>query len=471
MLASRQRWFRQHGLLPILPIILPAIAGCIMLGASALPWLTDPLGKGYSAWKLSIDIGWQFRSSILNYGLLCLGCAIYAFVLAYAQWHSFRSVKNPPAGRNTTGVLPAGMGRLSSIHSGIAGLLCIMPVVLFLLQYLFADVGGINRLAQDEIQALLLRTHFGYSVAAQRISLDAFAVDGSTLQGRFVLLVNQLSIGVLLPCLSAWIVIHYRRFFAVSHRAVPRKRQYHRWLIGLLMLVGLIVLGRAPVAMACEYQAKASLAEGNYAPALGWLDTARSLNPALNQVASYHIERGQALYYLHPNQQSDDSRAYLAFTYSEKRDFVDAYQELLAFWQLHQPAPWIVDETSIVLERLAESTQALDGQPSIMPNNNDAALPWLQLLTQIDPSNVYGQYVLGRIEYDLHNYRVCSALMGTVIQLSHDADAQSSAYTYMALSDAGLGDYLGERTLLFKAVQLDPGSHNNTAREELSGLR
>jgi hypothetical protein len=60
--------------------------------------------------------------------------------------------------------------------------------------------------------------------------------------------------------------------------------------------------------------------------------------------------------------------------------------------------------------------------------------------------------------------------MIAVTQISSNADIQSSAYTYMALSDAGQGNVVEERMLLFKAVELDPNYHNNTAREELSGL-
>ena len=60
--------------------------------------------------------------------------------------------------------------------------------------------------------------------------------------------------------------------------------------------------------------------------------------------------------------------------------------------------------------------------------------------------------------------------MNAVIRLSGNANLQSSAYTYLALSAGGQGKYSDERDLLFKAVALDPDYHNNTAREALSGL-
>jgi tetratricopeptide (TPR) repeat protein len=199
------------------------------------------------------------------------------------------------------------------------------------------------------------------------------------------------------------------------------------------------------------------------------------LNPALNQVAYYHIERGQALYFLRPDQQSDDSHAYHAFIYRQQRDYLDAYQELLAVWHSQHTSSWVVSEMSITLERLAEYSRPSNMLPGTPPvarlDNDESALPWLQLLTQVDPNNVYGQYVVGRVQYDLHNFTMSITQMSIVIRLSPDANIQSSAYTYMALSDVGQGDYVNARQLLFKAVELDPNYHNNTAREELSGLR
>ena len=200
------------------------------------------------------------------------------------------------------------------------------------------------------------------------------------------------------------------------------------------------------------------------------LDAALALNPALDQVPYYHIERGQAFYALYPYEQSDDSRAYLAFVYRLQGDNLDADQELLALWHAHPTTPWVVDELSITLEKLAEFIQQPNSPPVQRADSDIAAKSWLQSLTQIDASNVYGQYLLGRFQYYLHSYNACIARMTRVIQLSRNADIQSSAYTYMGLSVAGQGDIIHERKLLFEALKLDPSYHNNTAREELSGL-
>src|SRR5579872_1782311 len=127
---------------------VPAVAGALMLGTCLLPWLNDPLNKTKLAWNLPIDIGWQFRIGIFNYGLLCLTCAGCAFAAAFINWKMFRR-HVPPVSR----------------WAGRAGWLCLLPVSLFLLQYLFADLTAINHLAQHRVQMLLIQRHFGYAVA------------------------------------------------------------------------------------------------------------------------------------------------------------------------------------------------------------------------------------------------------------------------------------------------------------------
>lgn len=442
---------------------MPALAACVMLVASLLPWLTDPLEENYPAWRLPIAMGWQFPAAlgvIFNYGLLCLCCAIYIWFRLVRRGSSCLVEAREADGRG-------GGARVLNT----AALLCLAPFALFLLQYLCLDIQGINRLAQHQVQALLISRHFGYNAAPLRIPVNPFMIDSSTIQGRLMLIVQQASPGLLLPCLSACLLLYCKRYARVQpRRAAPSKEGKRRWLFAVGAAFLLVLLGRAPASMFCEHQARDLLSAGSYQAALGWLDAALFLNPSLNQVSYYHIERGQAVYFLHAGEQSDDSRAYLAFAYRKQEDNLSAYQELLAVWQAHPSTPWVVDELSTTLEKLAEFAHPLNGPPVLRPINDDSALPWLQLLVQVDPSSTYARYVIGRIQYDLHNYSMCMAQMTRVIQLSSNTDIQSSAYTYLALSEAGQGNYSEERTLLFEAIELDPSYRNNTAREELSGL-
>jgi tetratricopeptide (TPR) repeat protein len=452
--AFKQRWFlyddhRWRG------VIALAFTNCSMLCSGLLPWLRDPLGAVYSAWNLPIDVGWQLRTGWLNYGLLCTACALYAALCAFAHGRSL----------NSRG--------LFVWRPRLMAALCIAPVALFLLQYLCVDMAANTLLARHEIQLLLIQQHFGYDAAPQLIPLSSFALDSSTLWGRLQLLLDLLSFGPLLPCLSTWIIIDYSQPYEAVSVAVTRKARGKRsggaWLVAGIILF--ILLGRAPVAMACDDEAKALLSSGAYATALAWLDAARLFNPSFEQTAFYHIERGQALYFLSPEQQSDDSRAYLAFTYHQMGDDLDAYQELLPIWQAGSADSWKVDELSLIVEKLAESPRPLRNFSIADPRGDSAALSWLPLLARIDSTNVYSAYMLGRIQYDLRNYPACIRQLSRVISLSANIDIRSSAYTYIALSDNGLGEYAKARDLLFKAVALDPSYRNNTAREALSGLQ
>jgi len=67
--------------------LIPAMMGVLMLGASFLPWLKDPLAETYTAWNVPLDMSWQFRNGLCNYGLLCVVCAALAFFVAYRQWN------------------------------------------------------------------------------------------------------------------------------------------------------------------------------------------------------------------------------------------------------------------------------------------------------------------------------------------------------------------------------------------------
>src|SRR5262245_49286947 len=119
--SSRQLWFLRRSSY-MLQYAVPAVSGCCMLCASMLPWLLDPLGRAFTAWDLPVDIGWQFRLGFVNYGLLCLCAALYAWLVAYANWRPLR-----------------GQGFFARRYV-TAGICCIAPILLFLWQCLCVDV-------------------------------------------------------------------------------------------------------------------------------------------------------------------------------------------------------------------------------------------------------------------------------------------------------------------------------------------
>ncbi|HYL43891.1 MAG TPA: tetratricopeptide repeat protein [Ktedonobacteraceae bacterium] len=432
--------------------IIPALAGCFMLAACMLPWLKDAVTGDFSAWQLPIDLGWQVQSSYFTYGLLCLCGALLTFGIAFSYWK------------------PAYRRWFPERAHVLVGWFCLVPFLLFVWQYLFADIHTTELLAQHQTQVLLMQQHFGYNSFSQLIPIRPFDVTSATLLGRLELLINQVTYGLILPCAGGCLLLVYQRLWGAPAGAAAAKDPGSRILVITLLLACLIVLGRAPMATICNYEAKLSLAAGNYTDALRWLDSALALNPEFNQLPAYHEERGQALYFLHPDEQTDNSRAYLAEVYRGQLDNIDAYSELLAGWQQSGTSRWMLDEMSETLEMQAEYVESPSILPLKLPDSNVPVLPWLETLLQLDDSNLYAQYLEGRLQYDLRNYSACTTNMMNVLFLSHNPAIQSSAYTYMGLSAEGQGNYVDARRLLLKAIELDPDYHNNIAREELSGL-
>lgn len=435
--------------------LLPTIAGCIMVLASFTTWYSDPLGGSFSAWQLPIDIDWQFHSGLINFGLLCCLCASFAYVVALANWKPFK-------------------GSNFFVDKGtLAGLLCLAPIAIFLFQYIIADPIVIDHISQHEIQLMLIQRHFTYDAPLQLVQIYPLATDSTTVLNRMRLLLDVMSIGACLTLLSAGLLFNHRRFSPVPlHPTNPKQRGYFFWLgIMALLILSIIVFGRAPAALYSGNQAKSALSAGNYTKALWWLNTELELNPSLDNLDYYHIERGQALFYLHPQQANIESYAYLASVYSQHADINDAYQQLFLAWQANRTTPWIVHDVDYALEKNIESTRPLQDTLVQRMSREDVALYQLQLMLEADPSNVYGHYLDGLIQYDLHNYSECMKQMTEVINLNSNTDVLSSAYTYLALSYAGQGNILKERTLLLTAISYDPSYYNNTAREELSGLR
>jgi tetratricopeptide (TPR) repeat protein len=422
---------------------VPLVTGCILLCSSVLSWLDDPLDGAYTAWKMPVDMAWGFHTTLINYGLLCTVCALLAFVIARAQWQ---------------------------MSIPILMLLCIVPVVLFVWQFLFADLYGINLVAQHTIQFMLLQQRIGYATAAKLIGMDVLNLSTESIQSRAVLLLDQVSIGPILLVGCCLGLIGFRALYRGPRDG--RGRRFRPLLfVGLCaaLLIAMVGLGRSLAANVCNYEAKAALSLGDYASALKWLDDARFLDPAFDNLAYYHRERGQALYGLHPTELGDEMRVYLASVYREQGDPFDAYQELLASWH-SRPSLWVNEEMGLALERLSQYTQQKNAPPIQRASNDVSALPWLQLLAQLDDTNVYAQYVVGSIDYEQNNYGTVITQMLQVVHLNHNGDVQSSAYTYMALSLLDRGDIVNARKLLAVAIRLDPYYHNNTAREALSGL-
>jgi tetratricopeptide (TPR) repeat protein len=450
-------------------IIFPATAGIIMFLASLMPWLIDPLGTRFSAWSLQLDLGWQMGFGIVNYGVLCMVCALYAF------WIAFRAWKMPEMGAassyNAFEVSYAYGGFAARKALTRAGLLCLVPLGLFLLQFLLIDLTSITELARHQMQAILIKSHLGYGSATTLITIDPNTFDPLSLHSRLAVIVDNLAPGIFLPLIGSMLLLASRAFWPQTlYDGVVMRRGRLLWMLGGALLLGL-VLGRGPAALMSNFQAQHALSIGDYTGALSWLDTARMLNPELDRTSAYHIERGQAWYYLRPEEENEEAMLYLSSTYRQQKDYLSSYEELLIAWNRYSQQDWVKDELSASLTALAEQSNPVAGMPNMRLSEDSTALPWLQELVQVDPMNAYAHYLMGRIFYEEQNYPDAFSQMQSTLDLVQDTNFRSAAYTYMGLSSEMLGKAVQARNFFFAAVDLDPGYHNNTARQELSGMR
>jgi hypothetical protein len=446
-------------------VIFPVLAGVIMLASSLLPWLVDPLGERFSAWALPIDLGWQLRSGLFNYGLLNVACALYVFLVAFRAWKALR------AERGMSRELVPTSGFVAREELTLAGLLCLVPVGLFFLQYLLIDMSSATELVRHQIQASLIKLHLSYGSAPTFIPIvNPVSLDPLNLSDRATVVINNLGSGLFLPGLSVLLLFVSRIFWPKQQRLIVRSRQRLWWVFAGALVLG-IILGRGPIALVANFQAGHELSIGDDAKALQWLDTARMLNPELDQMASYHIERGQAWYYLQPGEENEEAKLYLSSTYQQQKDYLSSYEELSVIWNEYGKDVWVQDQLSTTLISLAEQNKPGTGALNTRLAKDNPALPWLQQLIQVDAQNAYGHYLLGRIYYDEHSYSSSFSQMESTIDLVRNNDLQSAAYTYLGLNSEMLGTPIQARDYLFTAVELDAGYRNNTARQELSGIR
>ncbi len=442
-------------------LLAPAVAGWLILSASFVPWLADPLYGPRSPWSVEITLAWPLSLPVLSLGQLCLAGWLLSCLHLALLWHFSSNSR--------------GKG-VWLLYRGLR-LLCALPLMLFLLEYLSGGTAQMDVLMQHKIEAVLIQRHLGYNLARDWLPVTTpFALDSSSFIWRLQLLVDQLRPGVILPLLSLAVLSVRRAERDVCgmeslSASVGWLARLGRYPLSVACL--LVVMGTSPILLCCEMEAGQAFAAGGYTAGLGWLDLARWLYPDLERTVLYHDQYGQALYALQSGARSDDSHFYLARRYRLHRAYLPATRELLPLWRAHPHAPWLTQELSADLEGLIE-TAWLSGPLSIaiVPRveRSGEMLSWLQILAEIEPGEVYAPYMLARAQYGLQNYSACIAQMEVVLQLSPTSDIRSSAYTYIGLAQIGLGHTSQGREALLMAVVLDPDYRNNTAREALSGL-
>jgi len=456
--------------------IWPLLAAACLIAALSLPWVRIPLIGATGALGLPVELGWGIHSGILSYGLLCLLVAALCCVVGVLALL-------PGAHART-------LGRTLSLRASVLitlGALALAITALYAFQTLLADFRLVGVWADQENQSLLIRYHLGYALPRQLRTLQPFQVQTATVTDRLLLLVQVSTIGILLPALPGLLCL-YGAWLA--RRDPPgewppveteRARRVRRLLLGGVVAVSLIILARAPAALAAEKLGQDAVTGGDYAAAFARFDWAERLNPNLAAFATFRTQRGEAQYVLGARA-SEDASLYLAGQYRTQRSYLLAWGADFPLLQAHPDDAVLRQDTLLTLERIIESStnvgltpvddEAAFHNPTVILKTDDvdSSMPWLDALLRIDPSNVYARYLRGRTLYTLHAYELAGQDFQAILAVSHDAYARSAAYTYEALCRGGLNDYAAERALLQQAVELDDGYYNTTARQAASGL-
>jgi tetratricopeptide (TPR) repeat protein len=428
-----------------------------LLLAGSVSWIGVPLIQTTGSWAWPVDVGWGITNRIFSYGLLCLLAA--GLCLGYtlvAAWQPLRSYTLMLLGCLATAIL-----------------------LLFIWQFALVDLPQVSALAAQENQSLLIRGHLGYALAPQLLPMSPWHVLIATPGDRLILLVQLAQPGILLPLVAGLLC-----FGGAWTRRQDARASKHRWYrrAGWIVLgLGVIViLGRAPTGLFIEHQGQQALAQGNYHAALDRFSQAVAITPTLATWPAFQQERGAALYLLGQTTNRDVG-LYLAAYYRQLGALNQAWLEDETLARADPQDPLVRQDMVQTLEQLAQrdvgaalpitNMQAVQHpQIALQTRALDRALPWLDALIQVQPDNLYAYYLRGRIFFTAHAYELAAQDFQTILSLSRDSEMQSASYTYLALCRAGLGDYASERALLKKAIQLDSGYYNTTARETASGL-
>lgn len=474
---------RQHWSPELIALIWSSLALIALLGASVLSWLKVPLIIRYSSWSLPVDVGWGVRSPHFSYGLLCFLIALLVLlrILSAVGWSRVRPEHRRPWLRPL---------RARSLI--LMGWVATSITLLFLFQFVFVDFKLVRDLADQETQLLLIRTYVGYPMATTLLPITAFGFSIASPLDRLLFVPQVIAPGMLMP-LAAGLLCFYGCFLTRRAESDPDRRdtlmatgsrtwwgRKSIWVVVGLLIV-LVGLGRAPLGLYYEYLGQKSLDGGHYQSALNDLARAVALTPSLDALAAFHIERGTALYQLgHVNDL--DAGLYIAERDRAAKADTAAWWEDESLYRRYPNSTTLINDMAVTLEQLTQrdagasllpvdvETQAQKPQDALRAQLAARALPWLDALVRIQPDNVFARYLRGRILFAQHSFEPAASDFQAILALTHDREMLSNAYTYLAFCHTQLGDLVGGRALLLKAVSLDDGYYNNIAREAASGL-
>lgn len=447
--------------------------------ALAFPWVGVPLFGNLGSFDLPIDLGWGLRFGAVSYGMLTMLIAliISGRVALHRTWHIGETQVSARPIRPRTLVK---FGALASV-----------PALLFIYQFTLVDLGLVAHLADQENQSLLIRQNLGYTLAEQRLLFNPFQIPSATVGDRSVLLFQLAKPGLVLPLIAAclcligaWLLKHRSSRIppAVATPAPSPPRIV--WLA--VGIIGIILLGRAPLGLYVNALGKQAITLGAYSTALQRFALAATLAPALDSQLAFHQARGAALV----NQGKRANRDAGLYRASQFRALGSNDQASLEDHLLNTQYPQdalVTQDTALTLESQIEhdlatalsfnNVQRIQDFPLDSLQQVDQVLPALeQDLPHLDalladqPTNGYAHFLRGRILLITRSYDRAALDFQATLTHTSDRDMRSASDTYLAFCLGGQGDFAGERRLLMTAMELDDGYYNTTAREAASGL-
>jgi hypothetical protein len=391
----------------------------------ALPWLSVSLQPGLSPLHLQVRVPGVGIPSWFTYGAVLVGC------LGLATLGLVRSRGQPTAITST------------------AGIAVILASLLFWASAAWSDLRLTDLLTRRTAELRMIRQQFGYRIPSSRLTAIGFI----PLTGRWRVVGDALQPGWLLALAGGvLLLIGGRRSLAGASRRRP-------WIAGtgVFVVAGVIaiLLGRGFMGNQVARSAFTAGHAGDYRLEVKRFQRAEELNPTLRLRADIahaigYAEnlRGQTLL-----PQALEARANLDKAAARN----DLAVEEIAAAHLADPNNSVISDEYRAIA------------VSVAAHENRAAL-LLPLLHQPTVDALPIRYTLGRVLYATRRYDDAIVQLGWVTTHSLDRNVISSALTYIALCQKGKGDERAARATLIRAIAMDTGYANFTARDLAAGL-
>ena len=407
-------------------VSLPALAGVpLVLVGLALPWLGVPLESQLHATALPVVAGPVPVVAAISYGAV-VACLVVAALVGLALC------------RGRAGTLTC-----------VAGLGIVAMAILFVVYSSLGDAELTARLTRQQAEMDAMSSHFGYPIGRGGPTSLLFI----PLSGGWLIVSDALRPGWLATLCGGVLLA------LAGGRAALRWARAHRWpSAGALSVAATALLATVAPCVAANLLVDSGIAatgSGDYATAASRLRLAARLNPRISVRPDVQLALGGAA--LAQGDQSS-SLALLAQAQVLVSDHAEATAATV-LRQAHDVAP----TDTVIVDELAQVARDL-----IWSHADPRAM--IQLLQQPYGDRPANHYAMGRYLYLHGDFATAVQEMDHVLQQTAEPNVESSALTYVALSEYREGDASDARAHILQAVAIDGEYNNDLARALATGL-